>query len=310
MDLKTLPLNALRAFDAIVRTQSISKAAKSLQVTQSAISQQQKLLEMHLGIRLFKRSGKQLKLTPEGEIYAKHVNSIFDNLQLATKELLNARLSEEILTVNTSTYFAMRGIMPGLARFQSLHPDIEVRISTPIKPIEERTHDIDVGIYYGQPSDWPNLESFPIMKLEVTPVCSPRYLEKFVKSDDSMPNIRDFTILLNKSNDVLSANFWTEWLKIYNNPGLEQLKTVPLESQAQAIFSAVNDGGIAITDLAMTTELLKHGQLVMPWPRQIHSLPGAIHLVYPPEMKKKQKFNLFKEWIVREMENVKRKTNN
>ena len=74
MQLPTPPLNALRVFDAIARTNSITKAAESLHITQSAASQQLKLLEEYLNIKLIKRNANLLELTPFGKRYAEKIN--------------------------------------------------------------------------------------------------------------------------------------------------------------------------------------------------------------------------------------------
>src|SRR3990167_5220150 len=167
MEFKTPPLNALKAFDAIVRTQSISKAAKVLDVTQSAIIQQQKLLESYLGMHLFQRSGKQLKLTTEGETYAKQINAIFDNLRLATKELVHHQISEKTLVVNTTTASILQTLIPHLPQFQQKYPHIEIRLSSSTTPIlNPHEEDIDLGIYWGHPNDWLNCKTIPLIKIE------------------------------------------------------------------------------------------------------------------------------------------------
>jgi LysR family glycine cleavage system transcriptional activator len=163
MEFNTPPLNALRAFDAIVRTQSISKAAKVLDVTQSAISQQQKLLETYLGVQLFKRNGKQLRLTQAGEIYAKHIINVFDSLRMATKELLHSHFAENILTINTTPALALKVLLPGLTRFEVKNPNIEIQLSFSAKIISYE--DIDVGIYSGTAEDWPTRKIIPLMKI-------------------------------------------------------------------------------------------------------------------------------------------------
>lgn len=167
MDLRTPPLNALRAFDAIVRTRSISEAAKALRVTQSAISQQQKSLEIYLGVRLFNREGKQLRLTETGTLYAKYINSMFDNLRLATTQLLHSHSQENVITVNTDINFASEWIIPRLSYFQKLHPTIEFRLSTPVIEVDFQACDIDAGIYYSEKEKaWPELESIKLFTLE------------------------------------------------------------------------------------------------------------------------------------------------
>src|SRR5215472_15995691 len=63
------PLNALKAFEAVARSNSVTRAAEELSVTQGAVSQQVKALEATLGVNLFNRERQRLKITPAGRDY-------------------------------------------------------------------------------------------------------------------------------------------------------------------------------------------------------------------------------------------------
>src|SRR5215208_5980807 len=81
------PLNALRAFEAAARHLSFKQAAHELHVTAGAISQQVRLLEQRLGVRLFERLTRQVILTPAGETYLAPVRQAFSRLADATAAL-------------------------------------------------------------------------------------------------------------------------------------------------------------------------------------------------------------------------------
>src|SRR3569623_3060628 len=67
MPIRTLPLAALRAFEAAARHVSYSRAAEELNLTHGAISFQMRALKEELGVDLFKRSGRRKVMTPEGQ---------------------------------------------------------------------------------------------------------------------------------------------------------------------------------------------------------------------------------------------------
>ncbi|MCZ6860493.1 MAG: LysR family transcriptional regulator, partial [Alphaproteobacteria bacterium] len=77
------PLNALRAFEAAARHLSFTKAAVELHVTQAAISHQVKALEEWLGLALFHRVNRGLRLTAEGQAYLQPLRESFDSIDTA-----------------------------------------------------------------------------------------------------------------------------------------------------------------------------------------------------------------------------------
>ena len=77
-----LPLNGLRAFEASARHLSFTRAAIELCVTQAAVSQQVKGLEKRLGVSLFQRLPRGLKITAEGEALLPTVTSSFDQMAI------------------------------------------------------------------------------------------------------------------------------------------------------------------------------------------------------------------------------------
>src|SRR6516162_8384849 len=95
------PMNTLPDFEAAARHLSFTKAAEELHVTHGAVSRQVKSLEDYLGLSLFRRLNRALRLTDEGQAYARFVREILDSLAEATQRL---RTSGEAsgLTVSTT----------------------------------------------------------------------------------------------------------------------------------------------------------------------------------------------------------------
>ncbi|MGH7058492.1 MAG: LysR family transcriptional regulator, partial [Acetobacteraceae bacterium] len=84
---KLPPLKTLPDFEAAARHLSFSKAADELNVTHGAVSRQVKSLEDYLGVHLFRRLNRALRLTDEGQAYARAVREILDSLADATRRL-------------------------------------------------------------------------------------------------------------------------------------------------------------------------------------------------------------------------------
>lgn len=87
-----LSLTALRALDVVSRLSSMSRAARELDVTPSAVSQLISTLERNLGVRLVDRGGSKVtKLTPAGQRYARRLRSAFRQIDRATERLAEER---------------------------------------------------------------------------------------------------------------------------------------------------------------------------------------------------------------------------
>src|SRR5438309_9810028 len=122
--LRRLPsLNALKAFEAAARSESFTRAAKELCVTQGAVSQQVKALESTLGVKLFNRVRQRLVLTEAGRGYRAVVRDALDRVAVGTERLVQ-RQTSGALTVSASPDFAAKWLVHRLGRFAEAHADI------------------------------------------------------------------------------------------------------------------------------------------------------------------------------------------
>ena len=122
------PLSAVRAFEAIARSGSVTRAAEELCRSHGAISRHLRLLQEHAGVALFEKDGTGLRLTQAGATFYAAVRAAFDQLENAYERL--ARESQAPgLHVACSATFAMRWLVPQLAVFYRKHPEIRIRLS-------------------------------------------------------------------------------------------------------------------------------------------------------------------------------------
>jgi LysR family glycine cleavage system transcriptional activator len=127
-DRRLPPLNALRAFETAARLESFSRAADELAVTPGAVSQQIRQLEEQVGVQLFVREGRAMRLTEAGKAAAGVTTEAFSGLAHAV-ELMRRPVQRRRLTVSVAPSFAGKWLAPRLAFFQEAHPGIEVWIS-------------------------------------------------------------------------------------------------------------------------------------------------------------------------------------
>lgn len=143
------PLNALRAFESAARNISFTLAAAELCVSQGAVSRHIATLESWLDVRLFTRMNRGISLTPQGRIYFDSIKVAFDAIETSTSQM-KQHPDQDRLKLKLPPTFAMRWLVPRLAHFNALHPDIDVQITTSHQPADFDREDIDMCIY-----SWP-----------------------------------------------------------------------------------------------------------------------------------------------------------
>jgi LysR family transcriptional regulator, low CO2-responsive transcriptional regulator len=124
---RNVTLRQMRVFAAVARYRSFTRAARELHLTQPAVSQQVKLLEVSIGLPLFEQIGRQIHLTAAGDELLRYTNQVNDLLREASESLAAMRgLKRGVLklgTVSTAKYFT-----PSLlSAFAPSHPEVTIK---------------------------------------------------------------------------------------------------------------------------------------------------------------------------------------
>jgi DNA-binding transcriptional LysR family regulator len=124
-------LELYRVFREVARTENITTAAQNLFLSQSALSQSIKQLEEELGVRLFTRSTKGVRLTGEGQLLLDYVNQALGLLDSGEEMLARVRdLQTGELTIGASDTVTKTYLVPRLEAFHRAYPGIRLRILT------------------------------------------------------------------------------------------------------------------------------------------------------------------------------------
>src|SRR3954452_1268563 len=137
------PLNGLKAFEAAARSESFTRAAEELNVTQGAVSHQVKALEDTLGLKLFRRERQRLVITEAGRDYLAVIRDALDRIAVGTERLLQRRESR-ILTVSTSPDFAAKWLVNRLSRFAESCPGVDLHVAAATHYVDFARDDVDV----------------------------------------------------------------------------------------------------------------------------------------------------------------------
>ncbi len=284
------PLNSLRTFEAAARHRSFTRAAEELNVTQTAVSHQIRTLEERLGLKLFDRRGRTLRLTEAAKGYLPSVRSAFDQLHDATERLIGPD-REATLTVSTLTTFAAKWLVPRLGGFQDLHPEISVRIATSMAPVEFDRDDVDVAIRYGR-GDWPGLRVDRLIREDIFPVCSPKLLDgphPLGRPDD----LASHTLL----HVVGFREDWQVWLTAANVDGIDPSSGLKFDIAMAALQAAIDGVGVALGRTALVEGDLATGRLVAPFDISL-PIEAAYYVVAPERTADRPSIKAFREWLI------------
>ncbi|WP_191630198.1 transcriptional regulator GcvA [Pseudomonas fluorescens] len=282
-------LNGLRAFEAVARHMSFTKAAEELNVTQTAVSHQIRRLEAELGVHLFLRLAEGLALSEEGQAYLPGIRAAFQELRYSTEQLLEGR-HESVLTISTLVSVASKWLLPRLPSFQQAFADIDVRISASTELVDFRKGTIDAAIRYGR-GDWKGLQADFLMSDEIFPVCSPA----LAKTLSTPADLARHTMLQVSG---VTATDWSTWLSAAGQPlQLAEGPRLTFDLAMMAVQAAVDGQGVCIGRSTYVEDDLRVGRLVLPFDLRLKDQLG-FYLVTPRETAHVKKIVAFRAWLL------------
>ena len=295
MPKRRLPsLNALRAFEAAARNQSMTRAAEELCVTHSAVSRHVAKLEDYLNAKLFERGHQQVVLTKRGAAYASRLQILFDQIQEATAEYFYARPDNASLRIGVLSTFAMRFLIPRLARFKKLYPEITLQVESAHEPISPADEEVDVSIWLGT-GDWPGLVCEHLFHEELMPVGSPALLagHDLQCADD----LESFLLL----HAAARYDDWQRWLKANGATRVDGYKGLRLEYSGLAYQGAIDGLGLAMAQTLFVQEDLANKRLQAAFPQRVKT--GRSYYLVHTDIKSGQPAIVrFTEWLKGEVD--------
>jgi DNA-binding transcriptional LysR family regulator len=294
---KLLPsTSALAAFDSVARLASFSAAAEELSLTQGAISRQVSGLEEQLGIQLFDRTSRGVKLTAEGADYARNIAAALAQIRSASLQVMTKRHSDQLNLAILPT-FGTRWLMPRIPQFVARHPEITLNFATRIGIFDFDHDGIDMAIHIGPTGetgpDWPGAECTFLMEEMVAPVCSPAFLaaHPIGRGEDLLR-----LPLLHMASRPGAWGHWFGSLGVTGTPA-QGMRFEQFGSVAQACIAGL---GVALMPLFLIDSELGSGQLVEAFPHQVRS-PSAYYAVAPLSKVKFRPVAVFRAWLIEEI---------
>ncbi len=288
-----LPLNALRAFDAVGAHLSFTAGAQALNVSQSALSRHVISLEDLLGRQLLERRPQGLVLTSAGAILLPVVRKSFDRLEQAMNAVRDGARSSRTLRIHIPPSLLQKLALPLLRDFRREFPEILLDVfSSPVTGLP--AHDQDVAVVFDRPNVDDRVTDL-LWMVRVAPVCSPdlarraagRTLGEFL-AENELLHVR----LDGQQRSLLWAAFMRQLgLEVDTDRGLA------FDTAISSVEFAMAGEGVALADVDMFAGDIAAGRLVAPFDAVIEDGYGY-YLKFHPEDLADPVIAQFRSWMI------------
>jgi len=258
--MKTPPLNAVKAFEAVSRHLSVTKAAVELCVTQGAASQQIKNLENYVNCPLFIRDAKGLTLTDAGQRLAGVAQKALGELAAVAEEIIGTQRTT--LSTSAPPSFAVKWLIPNLNKFYEQHVDLNVVIDASCEVRSFRSDGIDASIRFGKGEN-PPPNSTVLGCSDIIIVGSPAYINKS-PAINHYADLYDHKLISYESKTEDHRKLHKSWRGVFSELGLslDLSKTALIFTEGHmALTAAIHGQGLALIESILVEHELRSGQL-------------------------------------------------
>ncbi|MBT6203181.1 MAG: LysR family transcriptional regulator [Alphaproteobacteria bacterium] len=264
-----LPLGALRGFEAAARLKSFTAAADELNLTQSAVSHQIRTLEDAIGVPLFVREHRTVRLTDAGFEFWRTVRESLKRLDHGVQRV-HAYSKPTSLIVAAEPAFASRWLVPRLPDFRARHPEIDVWLYSTDRDLDLETDEIDIVIERDFDSASAQGANALFSEDWVTPHCSAALAARLRQPEDI------------KGEPLLHDERDQDWAAWCTSHAVEHIDTAagPSFSDAHHSLSTAEDGhGLVLASWLLASGARERGALVTPFPEHRLAVPGYVMTV-------------------------------
>ena len=259
---KWLPLNALRAFEAVASHKSFTLGAQALSVGQSAVSRHVASLESLIGQRLFIRKSYGLELTRAGQTLLPAIKRSFDRLEQVLDEIDGVDLSGgRTLRVHFPPSLLQQLALPLIAEFRAQNQRVAIEVNSsnaPGVPLQN----CDIAIVYDRPSVSEAIRDL-LWQVQVTPVCSAATAARFA-GRPAQDFLTDLDLLHVRVDGRQSTQLWSAFA---TRAGLTlpMVSGLTFDTLSLAVQYAMADGGVVLADVDMFAAEIADGRLCAPF---------------------------------------------
>jgi LysR family transcriptional regulator, glycine cleavage system transcriptional activator len=281
---------ALRTFAAAARRQSFRDAGLELGLTPSAVSHQVRAVEDWVGAPLFLRQVRQVRLTPLGETLSARLSQAFFDIDTALGQAKRQSASTR-LRIAALPLFTNVWLVPRLARFEALHPDLSLSIDTDARVVDLEKGEADIAIR-NVAAVTPGLFGRKLLDLRATPLCTPEVAEA-VRAPKDLAGAHVIDLSVGRAG-------WPEWFEAAGCKGLKPGRTLTFDNIPSAIDAAAQGRGVLLGLLPLVLDAPNASQLVAPLKHPPVDA-GAYFVVCRKEDRASATVQAFMHWLIQEM---------
>lgn len=291
-----LPLNALRAFEAVGQRLSFTAAAAALHISQSALSRHVGRLEEYLGCRLMERRPQGMVLTAAGAALLPVVAESFDRIEETLKGLRRERGDVgRVLKVHMPPTFLHVAGLSLLAEFRRAFPGVPIDVSSSNGIGLPPGRSVDLAVVFDRPHLGDAIRD-PLWMVGQTPACAPDVAAR-AAGLDLAGFLRANELLHVKLEGEPFGTFWAGYVRHF---GLDigVSRGLAFETEALAVQCAVAGGGVTLVDVDMFAAELADGRLVTPFPEASCPSGYGYYLAVHPDDMADPAVALFRSWVI------------
>ncbi len=292
---RNISLRALRVFCTAAERESFRETAESLFLTSSAVSHQVKQLETELGVKLFDRSARSLRLTAEGSALYDEMCPLVTEFDAVITRHSRTRRSRS-LRISVQPFFASELFVPRLPEFVERHPDIEISIDTSDESPEKHpaSADVSIRIFKAKPDA---LACDPLFQLRLVPAGSPALYDSIQVRAGKV--VGEFPLLVHASR----PKAWQKWERSSRIRLPDHKNAIRLDSMIAVARAAERGLGAALIPKQLGNSWFDSNTLVQLFDHELVTR-DAYYLVHRPEDSHREEIRIFRNWVVENLAEV------
>ncbi len=272
-------LSSLAALEAVYRHGSVTRAARELHLSQSAVSHRLRALEQEIGVPLLSRAGRGIRVTPEGIRLAQAASDAFALLRTTMDALAPRKAADHALSLSCSPSFAIRFLVPRLSAFRAAHPALDLHVASHDVPLDPTHAGIDASVRL-MATPIPLLQCEKLVDEVVFPVASPALLARGPKL--TVPaDLAHHTLLHAEAlaHDPHRID-WSAWLEAAGERRVDARRGLRFSHAYLALEAALAGEGVALARRCLVADDLARGRLIRPFEPTI--LSGLTYWLVTP----------------------------
>ena len=269
----------------------MARAADHLDLTASAVSKQVLELENLLGVALFERIRKQLRLTPAGQRYVARIEPLISELEEATKSVVVGAAQGLSLGISSVPSFGDKHVVPHLGEFRQRHSEIELRFVPYVHAYDFSVPELDCAIRFGV-GCWPGARAHYLAGSENVVIAPSKPVHGFQPLRE-LAEVLHYPLL----SHMRLPNAWRDWCRIHGVDDASSLSG-PCLDMCSTIVQAVASGmGLGLLPACIVQQELDAGFVHSPLPVW-RNMPWGYYLCYPEEKAGLPALVAFREWLL------------